>query len=568
MKTACLLVVLSLLAVAAATAAPSPRLLLKSQPVSSPHWQPLLRGEEAAAGRTAPLTLYAALKERNLEYFEKLALAIADPDSPAYGRQLSLKEVTELTAPEQESVDQVVAWLSRHGVTDYEVMASRSFIRFKATVEQAERLLNCQFRTFSHVLSPAKTVLRCHTPSFLEEGVHPLIDFIEPVHGFPRLKNVRDPSANVAASNQKGKDKNVNVTPTLIRQIYNVTVGTPNLGVNNTQAVWEDQDDYSTSDLQKFFRSFAPNLVGQKVVKDLGDAENDPHDPGEGEAALDLQYIMAMGSFCPTYYYLYKEDDIFDAFLRWVTDLASDPRPPLIHSVSYGEYGGDYPNATVQRISNEWMKLGARGVSILVASGDDGVGCNDNCTKFEFPYPSSPWITLVGGTVVKQNSSGQKYEVGWDGSSGGFSADFSIPSWQAADVAYYLKNAPNLPTSYFNGNGRGLPDISAPADYVQIVLGGYTQSIGGTSCSAPILSGLFSLINGYRIKANKSPLGYLNPMLYALAKKIPAAYHDITEGSNPDGCCPGFPCYKGWDPVTGLGTPNFGIFLQFAMSLP
>lgn len=32
---------------------------------------------------------------------------------------------------------------------------------------------------------------------------------------------------------------------------------------------------------------------------------------------------------------------------------------------------------------------------------------------------------------------------------------------------------------------------------------------------------------------------------------------DVTTGSNPDGCCPGFQCAPGWDAVTGLGMPMF-----------
>jgi len=59
------------------------------------------------------------------------------------------------------------------------------------------------------------------------------------------------------------------------------------------------------------------------------------------------------------------------------------------------------------------------------------------------------------------------YEIAWGNglgaSSGGFSGDFPIPSWQAKQVAEYLKQ-PNLPTKYFNGSGRGLPDISAPGN--------------------------------------------------------------------------------------------------------
>jgi hypothetical protein len=82
----------------------------------------------------------------------------------------------------------------------------------------------------------------------------------------------------------------------------------------------------------------------------------------------------------------------------------------------------------------------------------------------QFPYPSSPYITLVGGTMVFQDGNSAMYETGWDGSSGGFSGDFPVPSWQAAQIAAYLQQ-PGLPTSYFNGTGRGLPDLSAPGKF-------------------------------------------------------------------------------------------------------
>lgn len=44
--------------------------------------------------------------------------------------------------------------------------------------------------------------------------------------------------------------------------------------------------------------------------------------------------------------------------------------------------------------SNEWMKLGTRGLTFFVASGDDGVGCNNNGTGFEFPYPSRYFLFI------------------------------------------------------------------------------------------------------------------------------------------------------------------------------
>ncbi len=48
------------------------------------------------------------------------------------------------------------------------------------------------------------------------------------------------------------------------------------------------------------------------------------------------------GAFGPSYTYNYNDEngDEIKVFYDWVTDLAKDARPPLVHSVSYGEYGG------------------------------------------------------------------------------------------------------------------------------------------------------------------------------------------------------------------------------------
>jgi len=39
-------------------------------------------------------------------------------------------------------------------------------------------------------------------------------------------------------------------------------------------------------------------------------------------------------------------------------------------------------------------------------------------------------------------------------------------------------------------------------------------SLDGTSASAPIFAGVVTLLNDARLNAGKSPLGFLNPMLY------------------------------------------------------
>jgi len=62
------------------------------------------------------------------------------------------------------------------------------------------------------------------------------------------------------------------------------------------------------------------------------------------------------------------------------------------------------------------------------------------------------------------------------------------------------------------------------------------------------------LLNDRLIAAGKSPLGFLNPFLYSTGA---SALNDITTGDNPGCNTNGFPADTGWDPVTGLGTPNF-----------
>ena len=99
---------------------------------------------------------------------------------------------------------------------------------------------------------------------------------------------------------------------------------------------------------------------------------------------------------------------------------------------------------------------------------------------------------------------------------------------------------------------------------------------GGTSAAAPVFAGIIALLNDARLRANKPPLGFLNPWLYAEGHKFMT---DVTAGAS-EGCngvngqtgeeyedsgiIPGaaWNATVGWDPVTGFGTPDFGKLLE------
>ena len=179
-------------------------------------------------------------------------------------------------------------------------------------------------------------------------------------------------------------------------------------------------------------------------------------------------------------------------------------------------------------------------------------------------------MTAVGATrFIDQDPSKAEQATDQFGSGGGFSSDFdrSNATWQENQVSAYLKLGDQLPPSWaFPANGRATPDVSALGEGFQVISNGQDMPVGGTSASTPLFAGLVSLINDVRVSKGKKPLGFLNPFIYS----NPQAFTDITVGNNSkdETGYPskyGFQCTKGWDPVTGLGTPKFGAMLEAAM---
>ena len=155
---------------------------------------------------------------------------------------------------------------------------------------------------------------------------------------------------------------------------------------------------------------------------------------------------------------------------------------------------------------------------------------------------------------------------------GGFSYFFDQPSFQKPHTAMFFAHAAaagNTPYAGYNGLGRGFPDISLAGAKYLVRIGGEYSSVSGTSASAPAVGGFISNINAARMAAGKGSVGWINPTLYA---NHSAFVNDIVSGDNhcaADGlCCPhGYETTPGWDPVTGLGTVDYGKMQSLFVSL-
>ncbi|KAI9466660.1 peptidase S8/S53 domain-containing protein [Lactarius psammicola] len=101
--------------------------------------------------------------------------------------------------------------------------------------------------------------------------------------------------------------------------------------------------------------------------------------------------------------------------------------------------------------------------------------------------------------------------------------------------------------------GRGIPDS----------LKGVEKVVSGTSASTPVVASSVSLLSDHLLSQGKNPLGFLNPWLYSGG--IVNLINDITSGTNPGCNTKGIPAIVGWDPVTGLGTPDFEPAVQYSI---
>jgi len=217
------------------------------------------------------------------------------------------------------------------------------------------------------------------------------------------------------------------------------------------------------------------------------------------------------------------------------------------------------------------MKAGARGLSILFASGDQGVCGRSGCgmlthARFHPDFPGgSPYITAVGGTNFLTDQIGE--EESWEASGGGFSDTFGIPDYQKDSVAAYKADADAdlPPQKLWNNTGRGYPDVAAlggtKTPYC-INANGQFSGVAGTSAACPVVAAVFAKLNGLRLAAGKSALGFLNPFIYENA----AAFQDVTHGVNGAGRKYGFKAIKGWDAATGLGTPDYDALSKVIMA--
>ncbi|KAJ6630026.1 family S53 protease [Mycena sp. CBHHK59/15] len=521
------------------------------------------------------ITLRIALKQNNIAGLETRLYEVSDPASALYGQHLTAEEVATFVKPTDDTLTAVTEWLSENSISSKSVTPAGDMLEITIPVAKANSLLATDFSVFTHVETGATSIrtLEYSIPAVLKEHIdffHPTTSFTRPMASRPKFTAVKKKTVAPAAapvSDAVPASCGSTITPSCLQAIYNIpttaaTQSSNKLGVSGFILQWAN-----SADLKEFLTNFRTDISSSTTftLQTLDGGVNTQTRSQAGiEANLDTQYTIGVATGVPITFISVGESntDGVDGFLDIITKLISEATGtrPNVLTTSYGFDESDLSRAVANNLCNAYMQLGALGTSILFSSGDGGVSGSQSqtCTTFIPTLPSDcPFVTSVGAT-------GGITETAATFSSGGFSNYFSIPSYQATDVATYLTALGTTNSGKFNRTGRGFPDVAAQGENFEIAWDAELGTVDGTSCSSPTFASIIALLNDQLVAAGKSPLGFLNPFLYSATGR--AALNDITTGDNPGCSTNGFPARAGWDPVTGLGTPNFAL-LKTAVGL-
>lgn len=524
----------------------------------------------------------------------RMSFALRQPDTKSLysslnsNNRLSHDQVRALREPAKDDVDAVMRWLASNGVT--ETKAEKDWVHVRTTVCDAEKLLNMKMHRYSFEGQPA--ILRTteyFIPDTLSERVrfaHPIANFMTPTHDVAASRNLAA-EKSLQQRQQRGLPRcDVVITPRCITEQYSINYTAPDDKSPVRFAVAGFLDQFANyADTDNFLRRTSPEIAqtGYNFSVELINGGQSSQEPGKAgsEANLDIQYALPIGYPTAITYYStggrgvklnesgqaipaeFSDNEPYLEMVEHMLDKSDDELPHVL-TMSYADDEYSVPKPYAERVCALFGMLAARGMSVLVASGDGGArgGRNASCrsdngrketTITTFPG-SCPLVTAVGATTNTDNP-----PKGAFFSTGGFSQWFKREKWQDEAVEGYVKALNGLMEGFYNPKMRAMPDISVVGTQFLTVVNGQDVVLDGTSASAPVFAAMIALANDARLRQGKRSLGWLNQRLYS--PEVRKVLADIQGGvSKP---CPfsggksaGWPATKGWDAITGLGTPD------------
>ena len=456
---------------------------------------------------------------------------------------LSRAEFASRYGADPASIARVESFALAHNLKVKETSAARRTVILSGTVAAMNAAFGVQLNEYQHPTCK----YRGRTGAIhLPEDLHGVVEGVFGLDNRPQAKaHFRRRRARAGADAAASQS----FTPIQVASLYNFPTGVN--GSGECIALIELGGGYTTTDLSNYWKQLKLTTTPKVAAVSVGNGSNNPTgDPNsaDGEVMLDIEVAGSIAPGAKIVAYFAENTDA--GFLNAITTAVhDDTNNPSIVSISWGGPESSWTEQATTSMDEAFQAAAAMGVTVCVASGDDGStdGVSDGLNHVDFPA-SSPNVLACGGTKLVASGSKISSETVWnelasnEGATGGGISDvFPLPSWQ---------NGVGVPPSANAGNhvGRGVPDVSGDADPnsgYNTLVDGQSGVIGGTSAVAPLWAGLIALIN----QSNGKPAGLINPLLYPNAATA-ADFNDVTLGNNG-----AYQAGKGWDACTGLGSP-------------
>jgi kumamolisin len=436
-------------------------------------------------------------------------------------------------------IDAVKKFAHSHALAVVQEHPARRTVVLSGSVAQFNRAFGVDLQRFEH---DAGSYRGRTGPVQLPDELHGVVEAVLGLDNRPQAHphfRSRPPQGNVqwhAASRS--------FTPTQLASLYHFPDAT---GQGECIAIIELGGGYRKADLHAYFAALnitTPQVSTVSVDHGRNHPTGDPNGP-DGEVMLDIEVsgAIAPGANIAVYFAPNTDAGFLDAITTAIHDTT---HKPSIISISWGGPESSWTEQAMTAFDQAFQAAAAMGITVCVASGDNGSsdGVNDGADHVDFPA-SSPYALACGGTSLRASGAKITSEAVWnDGANGGaggggVSDFFALPAWQEGlQIATGSGKQPL--------GKRGVPDVAGDADPqtgYDIRVDGTNAVFGGTSAVAPLWAALIARINSSR----GNPVGYIHPLLY----RNPTALSDVTQGNNGD-----FQAAAGWDACTGLGSPN------------
>ena len=537
-------------------------------PAARPAWATAAADSGALASATS-VELELALRLPDEDAAKGFALAVSTPGTPQYGQHLSPADWIARFAPAQATVDTIAAAVQNAGLTLESVPKSRLFVTLQGSAAQVDAFLGTRVHAYD---VDGQQRLAAAGTATLPQPVARAVAAVVLTH--PRITpgpNAKKKKPTVSPCSQYWGQHVVKLPKKAYRRS---TASTPLCG-------------YSAKQLRQLTGLQRSKLDGAGQTVAVIDAFGAPSmrrdlatysqrnglpaasytelvAPGRPsyacapadwqlEQALDLEAVHAVA---PKAHLLYVGASDCGAGFDVAMSRVLDDGLASIVSNSWGSTALDtlagsdlVDDATRQSMVvmlHQQLQAAGQGVGLYFASGDLGDDSMvADAPAVDFPA-SSPFVTAVGGTAVGLDRHGKRvFTTPWGenvsllsgarkkawspklpgefigGAGGGASELFPAPAYQAGLVPASL-----------SGGMRTATDVSALAAMTtgfQVgvretgTLSYRTASVGGTSLATPIVAAQVALAQ----QASGRRLGFLNPALYALARRTPSAFRDV-----------------------------------------